>query len=180
MNRAEIPDALLKARRADIDKIPGRVLKTLTRAGLTGLLLASGEYRRRAGVPHLDGDLLGHRLGLAREVLETDDPKRAAELIKGAGVAEAVLNTALRPAGAPRPAVRPAVGTRTSRAATATRRPSAADMSYITAEVAWQRSPAGRALAKAAEYERKAYVVTDPETRRGYLDLAKGLRTQTA
>lgn len=85
MRRTEIPDALLKARRKDIDKIPDRVLKTLTRAGLVNRLLAAGEFRKRANVPHLDGDQLAYRLGQVHDVLTTDDPQRAATLVKAAG-----------------------------------------------------------------------------------------------
>jgi hypothetical protein len=33
-------------------------------------------------VPGLDADLFRYRIGLASEVLTTDDPKRAAELVK--------------------------------------------------------------------------------------------------
>lgn len=160
MRRAEIPDALLKARRADIDRIPAAVLAKLTRADLANRLLAAGEYRRRADVPHLDGDLFRLRIGQASEVLATSDPKRAAELVKGAGVGAAPA----RPAPGRLPPTRLRRSAAPVRAAGAVR--------YAASELAWQRSPAGQAMAKAAEYKRKAYQVSDPELRKGYLDLA--------
>jgi hypothetical protein len=88
MRRQDIPARLRIARAADVAKIPDVALKAMAPADVAPRLLAADEYRRRAAVPHLDGDLYRHRLGLAREVLETADPKRAAELVKAAGVPE--------------------------------------------------------------------------------------------
>lgn len=168
MNRAQIPDALLKSRGAEIRRIPDRVLAKLTRADLANRLLAAGEYRRRASVPHLDGDLYRHRLGLATEILTTDDPKRAAELVKGAGVGVAVgAGRSATPAPRRPTPVRKAAAPATRQAMIA----SAAG--YLASERAWKGSPAGQALAKAAEYTAKAAVVTDPEMIRGYRELAR-------
>ena len=86
MRRTDIPVRLRIARAADIAKIPDTALKAMAPADVAPRLLAADEYRRRAAVPHLDGDLYRHRLSLAREVLATADPKRAAELVKAAGV----------------------------------------------------------------------------------------------
>lgn len=44
--------------------------------------------------------------------------------------------------------------------------------SYVASELAWQRGPVAQAMAKAADYERKAYQVSDPQLRNGYLELA--------
>lgn len=86
MKRADIPIRLRIARAADVAKIPDAALKAMAPADVAPRLLAADEYRRRASVPHLDGDLYRYRLDLAREVLETTDPGRAAELVKAAGV----------------------------------------------------------------------------------------------
>lgn len=237
MNRAQIPGALLNARRADIDKIPAAVLKTLTRADLADRLLAAGVYRQRASVPHLDGDLFRARLGQASEVLATSSPQRAAELIKGAGVGVTPAAGRGPVPAAPAPSRAPAAGTRMTKAAggESTRYPavdllvqkataarSVADAlldlakagrlgdlerdiaamrrdtasgrlelvkgpapagglakgagalaGYVASELAWQRSPAGQAMAKAAEYQQKAAVVSDPLLRNGYLEMAR-------
>jgi hypothetical protein len=235
VRRAEIPDGLLKARRADIDRIPGRVLAKMTRGDLSNRLVAAGEYRRRASVPHLDGDLLRYRLGLASEVLTTDDQNRAAELVKGAGVAAAGhgpfvgththahpafgsqggdvnhehehshdgdashshTHTAksarsTRPAapGTLRKAAQPAESAGSVYVHTPTldiladskscgdgitkllRQGALGHLRQDIAAVEKAAAKLGTGGGKAAEYERKAYIVTDPETRRGYLELA--------
>lgn len=221
MRRAEIPDGLLKARRADIDRIPGRVLAKMTRGDLPDRLVAAGEYRRRASVPHLDGDLYRYRLGLATEVLTTDDSQRAAELVKGAGVGVTIgTGRAAPPASAagsaaggrvtkaaPAEIIRyPAVDLLTQKAAAARsvavaltelaktgrlgelgrdltsmhRDISSGRMELVKGPVvagppenSLAKSAGAAGLSKAAEYERKAAVVTDPELRRGYLELAR-------
>jgi hypothetical protein len=86
MDRSQIPARLRADRAHDCARIPSAALKSMTPADVAPRLLAHDEYVRRARVPHLDGDLLRHRLGLAREVLTTADPRRAAELIAKAGV----------------------------------------------------------------------------------------------
>jgi hypothetical protein len=224
VNRAQIPDALMKARRADIDRIPTPVLAKLTRADLVNRLLAAGEYRRRAAVPHLDSDLFWLRHGQASEVLTTSDLRRADELVKGAGVGVttgAVRSPApQRPYGrvvkssGPAPTTYPAVDALVAKATAersvaaalehlaktgrladlerdiaAMRRDIAAGRAltripatelakgaavggYAVSELAGPRSAARQAMAKAAEYQEKAMVVTDPEMRRDYLALA--------
>lgn len=86
MRRADIPVRLRTTRAADCAKIPDAALAKMTPADVETRLQAADEFRRRAAVPHLDGDLLRGRLALAREVLTTPDPKRATALAKAAGV----------------------------------------------------------------------------------------------
>jgi hypothetical protein len=191
VRRGEIPDALLKARKADIDRIPAAVLAKLTRADLANRLLAAGEYRRRASVPHLDGDLFRLRIGQASEVLTTSDPKRAGELVKGAGVgvttdAGHTAPAPRTPAAAPlRKDAAPAGGGRSVYVHTPTLdslgRSRSLDegitklirqgaLGHLRQDIAALEKaiPNG----KAADYERKAYQVSDPALRNGYLELA--------
>lgn len=86
MRREDIPARLRVARPADCRRIPLAALKSMQPADVAPRLSAADEFRRRARVPHLDGDLMSYRLGLASEVLATADPKRAAALIKAAGI----------------------------------------------------------------------------------------------
>jgi hypothetical protein len=105
VNRAEIPDALLKARRADIDRIPSTVLKTLTRVDLVNRLVAAGEFRRRAGQRNQPPDAARMYSDLVGEALTTTDPKRAESLAKAAGVGVTIgAGRAAQPAPARTPA----------------------------------------------------------------------------
>ncbi len=147
MRHAEIPAGLAKARAADIARIPTRVLAKMTRADLADRLVAAGEYRRRARVPHLDGDLFSYRLGLATEVLTTDDPKRAAELVKAAGVGVTV--------GAGRAGSRPASSTRVTKAAP--------DGGYPAVDLLVDKATAARSVATALIELAKAGRLADLE-----------------
>jgi hypothetical protein len=174
MRRTEIPDALLKARRADIDRIPSTALAKMTRVDLVNRLVAAGEYRRRAAQQHQAVDAARIYADLAGETLTATDPKRVESLVKSAGVG--VTIGAGRPATPARPTVRPAQAPPLMAAVRKSLglppRPSAASRSYTASEAAWQRSAAGRALAKAAEYRQRAAVVSDPQLRESYLELA--------
>ena len=214
MKHSEIPAGLAKARSADIARIPNRVLAKMTRADLANRLVAAGEFRRRASVPHLDGDLYRYRLGLASEVLTTDDPKRAAELVKAAGVGVTIgTGRAARPAAAATGTLRkgaapdgviryPAVDLLVDKANAARSVATAlmelakagrlADLERDIASMRRHVSSGRRELvkgppaaglvkaagtsadtSKAARYERKAQLVTDPELRQGYRELAR-------
>jgi hypothetical protein len=227
MRREDIPARLRVARPADCQRIPLAALKSMAPADVGPRLAAADEYRRRARVPHLDADVLRYRLGLATEVLTTADPKRAADLVKAAGV-----QVAPQPPAAPasRTAVRPAALSKAGPAADAAfpalnlfQRKSARAMSTNTGLMEMAREgrlgaletdigrlrravdagaslvPSGRSaapptadviksaraqfvadldtasarLSKAARYERQAGVVSDPELRKAYIDLAR-------
>ncbi len=191
MTSRVLPFGFPEARRADLDRIPGRVLAKMTRADLVNRLAAAGEYKRRAHDPRADSDQFRYRISLASEVLSTDDPKRADELVKGAGVGVTtgtgrapVRSAPSRPAPPrrPSPPSRQAgdmtmllkMGGRTIRVDPA--RASQGAVSYAAGELAWQRSAAGQAMAKAAQYERKADLASLPADRSAYLELARGER----
>ena len=189
MTSRVLPFGFPEARRADLARVPDRVLAKMTRADLVNRLAAAGEYKRRAHDPRADADQFRYRLGLATEVLTTDDPKRADELVKGAGPGvtlgtgrASVLSAPSRPVPSRRPSPPPRrvadmtmlvkSGGRTIRVDPA-RASKAAAVSYAASELAWQRSAAGQAMAKAAQYERKAQLATSPADRSGYLELAR-------
>jgi hypothetical protein len=86
VRREDIPARLRVARASDCQRIPLAALKSMKPADVAPRLLAADEFRRRARVPHLDGDLMSYRLSQASEVLTTADPKRAAQLLAKAGI----------------------------------------------------------------------------------------------
>jgi hypothetical protein len=87
MDRSQIPPGLAKARSADIAKIPFHTMKAITPAELPLRLLAYDHFAARSRRPGLEADLAHGYRQLATEVLTAEDPRRAAELFKTAGVA---------------------------------------------------------------------------------------------
>ena len=182
MNRAEVPDALMLSRRADIDRIPAAALAKMTRADLANRLVAAGEFRQRARQPRQPADTARMYADLAGEILTTTDPQRAAELVKSAGVGVTI--------GTGRGGARPAAAARTTPRATAAnalRKEAAPQVARRRIKITHQ--PDGTVVtdigvgdagddesgsaAKAAVYEQQAARVTDPDMRRGYLELAR-------
>lgn len=86
MNRSDIPAALRVSRAADVARIPAAVLKSMTPGDVAPRLLAADEFRRRAGQRHQLPETARMYAGLASEILTTGDSKRAAALMKSAGV----------------------------------------------------------------------------------------------
>jgi hypothetical protein len=209
--RSQIPDAMLAARRADIDRIPAPALAKMTRTDLAERLVAAGNFRSRARQRHQPAETARMYSGFASEVLATTDLKRAAALVKAAGVGAPGPSRPAVPA--PRagasPVAKAAAGQTTitypaldllTEKATAARSVATAiielakagrlgdlerDISALRRDFGSGRmelvkGPPGLAKGagaapppKAAEYERLAGVAVDPETRRGYLELAR-------
>ena len=86
MLRSEIPAILAKARTADVARIPVTALAKMSPPDVAPRLQAADEMRRRARVRGAPADMARWYFDLAGEVLATDDPERAAEIIKAAGV----------------------------------------------------------------------------------------------
>lgn len=187
MRRAEIPDSLMKARGADIGRVPVTALAKMTRGDLVARLNAAAEYRRRGRQPRQPAEAARMYADLASESLTTTDPKRAAGLVKAAGVTPAA-----RPRALPSQAARKATTDDLAQVAMKAVEARARALSLGIDRVALQlrgvqgtiaaatggpvRTRSGEQLAKAARYERQAAVVTDPADRRGYLELARAER----
>ena len=108
MRREDIPAGLRIARAKDVARIPAAALAKMQPADVALRLLAADEYRRRAEVPHLDGDLFRARISQASTVLTTANPAEASALIKAAGVTATPQQSA---AGVPGWVHRPFTGT---------------------------------------------------------------------
>jgi hypothetical protein len=193
MRRSDIPARLRVARAADIAKIPDAALKAMAPADVAPRLLAADEYRRRARVRGLDGDLYRHRLGLAREVLETADQGRAAELVKAAGVLAYTLRDGTKVPTSEAAELKTAIGLgkrdhRTGRPGDdpAFRRHliDRAKALNLRQEIpaSWGSEYAGKGTAaKAAQYDQRATAaqVSDPALARAYRRLAAMERAGT-
>jgi hypothetical protein len=191
VKREDIPVRLRLARAQDIARIPDAALKTMSPADVAPRLLAAGEYRRRASVPHLDGDLYRYRLGLASEVLTTADPKRAAELVKAAGVQSPPLAAAPRALAKSVASDRQATLDDLAKAAMAAVQRRAAGLGLQIDRVALQLKgvqgtiadatggQVAERLSKAAAYRQKAAAASTGTDRSTYLQLARELE-QTA
>lgn len=202
MRREDIPARLRVARPDDCKRIPAAALKSMTPAGVVSRLAAASEFRRRARVPHLDGDLYRYRIGQAGEVLATTDLKRAAELIKAAGVTTAA--PARRPAlpgDLRKAAAGPAGGQRISSRSATVPTPALDAMGQAPSLTegltsAIQKGHLGAVqkelgliaaahaelsgTSRAAHYERQAARVTSPADRRAYEELAKQERARVS
>jgi hypothetical protein len=88
VDRSQISPALMKARGADIAKIPLATMKVISSPGELAMRLGAYDALvAKARRPHLEAGLLAGYHQLATEVLTTEDRARAVELMKTAGVA---------------------------------------------------------------------------------------------
>lgn len=88
MDRSQISPALMKARGADIARIPLATMKVISSPGELAMRLgAYTALAAKAARPHLEPGLVRGYHQLAVEVLTTEDRARATELLKTAGTA---------------------------------------------------------------------------------------------
>lgn len=193
MLRSQIPARLRVSRAADCQRIPAAALAKMIPADVAPRLLAADEFRRRASVPHLDGDLVRYRTSLASEVLTTADPKRAAQLVAKAGI------TPQEATPAPLAKAMPAGGQRSAGRSITVPTPALDELGRSRSLLDGLTSAARKGqlgalqrelglvaaahadlsgVSKAARYRELAQRVTDPEMRKAYRELAERARQE--